>query len=94
MKKIHRHKTVDSTDYGYTKCVAPEACNPIAHGAVCAVEVCRCGWIRETNRNSGAIEIGAWRAPRPGDYPGILKLLTQVKEEKEEVEGKERDYVL
>ncbi len=94
MRKIHRHQATVTKDWGYVKCVAPERCDPSAHGAAMEVSICRCGFIKETNRNGGRREIGAWREPKPGDYPGILKLLTQVKEEKEEVEGKERDYVL
>ena len=73
MKKIHRHRAVANHDYGYTHCTAPERCNPAAHGALCVVSVCSCGWVRESNRNGGRVEAGSWRAPRPGDYVGILK---------------------
>jgi len=73
MKREHRHRAVVNKDYGYTKCIAPHCCNPAAHGAVCVVSICRCGFIKEVNRNGGRIEAGSWHEPRPGDYVGILK---------------------
>ena len=72
-KTTHRHCAVDSTDYGFTKCVNSKSCDPTAHGAVTVVSRCCCGWIREINSNAGRIEIGAWRAPRPGEYSALLK---------------------
>lgn len=73
MKKEHRHRAVSNLDFGFTHCVNPGCCNPAAHGAVMTVAVCRCGWIREANRNGGRTEFGAWRAPKPGEYSGISK---------------------
>jgi len=71
--RTHRHRAIINQDYGFTHCVNPNHCDPTAHGAVTVVSRCRCGWVKETNRNGGRIEIGAWRAPKPGDYPELMK---------------------
>jgi len=73
MRKQHRHRAVLSEDYGFTHCVSPERCDPSSHGAVTVVSVCKCGWLKEVNRNAGRIEAGAWHAPRPGDYVSVTK---------------------
>jgi len=87
MRKQHRHRALISEDWGYVKCIAPHRCDPAAHGAVMVVSVCRCGFVKETNRNGGRVEPGTWREPRPSEYP---ELLQRVREGVGTEAGKER----
>lgn len=57
----HRHTPFTTKTIGYRGTVANVTReNRAAHGAVCHVDICRCGATRETNSNGRHVERGAW----------------------------------
>ena len=57
-KHVHRPKT--SGTMPFTGPIRGAQHNPVAHGNVCIVDVCRCGAVRRTNSNAGVKERGPW----------------------------------
>lgn len=54
---------IDDAEKCYSHCVAPEACNPVAHGGVTGMELCTdCGATRQYNCNGRHTEDGPWTA--------------------------------
>lgn len=47
----------------FEDCVAPDWCNPKAHGHLTDVVLCFCGAIQWTNVNGPYREIGPWQQP-------------------------------
>ncbi len=39
--------------------------HPAAHGGVCIIETCLCGYERKTNMNGQRFEFGKWLPPAP-----------------------------
>lgn len=62
----HRHRAVPKLAkvVGYTAPVNWPG-NPAAHGGVCVIDTCRCGYWRATNVNGVHVERGSWEAPAP-----------------------------
>jgi len=60
----HKHRGTEKRNrgpYGFTACVAPRDCNPMAHGGVVWVEVCSCGAERRrASTGDGRDEVGPW----------------------------------
>jgi len=65
----HRHRVKTSEGpYGFDGCVAPDRCNPVAHGGVRYREICRCGAYRRRNSTGGIQgreEVGRWIEQSP-----------------------------
>ena len=57
----HTHRAHTSETRGFSHCVAPDRCNPAAHGNVTATARCRCGATRESAINQVYLERGSWR---------------------------------
>ncbi len=58
----HRATVARTKDYPFDHCENPEKHNPIAHGNIRRLEICRCEVIRVTNINAGVTEGRGWGA--------------------------------
>lgn len=57
---MHKHSRQKTYDYGYSACVDPDGCDPIAHGNITRIDFCACGAERRENINAGHHEKGGW----------------------------------
>lgn len=60
MSAAHRHVAASETTRGYQHTARGAVEDQRAHGAVCHVERCACGAVRETNSNGRFVERGRW----------------------------------
>jgi hypothetical protein len=73
----HKHTASKTDTRGYTGSVSRDE-NRAAHGGVCEVETCACGYTRRTNVNGRHVEQGNWE---PGaDHRNAWKIRDYLRE--------------
>jgi hypothetical protein len=58
---IHEHQLDRWITRTFSACVAPDTCNPAAHGGMTDIILCRCGAMQKINIRLGYREQGDWQ---------------------------------